>query len=214
MYDSLGAQELARMTCLHDESSADRAGRSPKMWDTRIEVWKRASWEDNVRNGAAMNRIKDTAAYLRGQGLLGPGTSVVDIGCGPGRFAAEFARTAQRVVGIDISPRTIEYARQFAKEMGRENTEFLTADFQTMDIAAHDMYEAFDLAYCSITPALGNSGGLQKFMDLSKGWCYMSSFVRGQMCIRDSPQAISSTRSPGWISSRDSVKGRTRSRWK
>ncbi len=46
---------------------------------------------------------------------LSPGMSILDIGCGPGRHALEFARRGYRVTGIDISERFIEIATDAAR---------------------------------------------------------------------------------------------------
>jgi len=40
------------------------------------------------------------------------GLTVLDVGCGPGYFAREMAHRGARVIGLDISPRMIEHARQ------------------------------------------------------------------------------------------------------
>ena len=48
---------------------------------------------------------------------LKPGAYVLDIGCGPGREAVALAKKGYKVVGIDISPSSVEIARQKAQEM-------------------------------------------------------------------------------------------------
>lgn len=50
------------------------------------------------------------------ESLLGltPGLSILDVGCGPGRHALEFARRGYRVTGLDISQRFIDLARSAA----------------------------------------------------------------------------------------------------
>jgi SAM-dependent methyltransferase len=47
---------------------------------------------------------------------LQAGSSVLDLGCGPGLYAARFARAGLQVTGIDSSHRSIEYASNYAKE--------------------------------------------------------------------------------------------------
>jgi SAM-dependent methyltransferase len=43
--------------------------------------------------------------------VLPSGSSVLDLGCGPGLYASRLAARGHRVVGIDFSPASIEYAR-------------------------------------------------------------------------------------------------------
>lgn len=64
---------------------------------------------------------------------LGPGLSVLDVGCGPGYMTAELARRVGergRAVGIDINAMFIATARAHAEEKGvGQTTSFQQADF-------------------------------------------------------------------------------------
>lgn len=56
--------------------------------------------------------------------------SVLDIGCGPGRYAREFLRLKKQVVGIDISANMLEMAKQLCnKESPSENFTFINSDY-------------------------------------------------------------------------------------
>ena len=50
-------------------------------------------------------------ALLRGTTGLGPGTQVLDVGCGPGRHLGELRRIGCRATGLDLSRRMIAAAR-------------------------------------------------------------------------------------------------------
>ena len=45
---------------------------------------------------------------------LGAGARILDVGCGPGRHALEFARRGFDVVGVDISERFIQLGNEAA----------------------------------------------------------------------------------------------------
>lgn len=49
---------------------------------------------------------------------LHAGDPIVDLGCGPGLYASLFARAGLQVTAIDYSHRSIEYARNIARENG------------------------------------------------------------------------------------------------
>jgi 2-polyprenyl-3-methyl-5-hydroxy-6-metoxy-1,4-benzoquinol methylase len=70
--------------------------------------------------------------------LLGDikGKSVLDIGCGTGRYMFEAVRRgAGDVVGLDAAPGAIEAARQMAGELGFDKrVEFIKSDFMDLQI--------------------------------------------------------------------------------
>lgn len=53
---------------------------------------------------------------LQGATGLGPGTRVLDVGCGSGRHLAEFHRIGCRATGLDLSPTMLEAARTGVSE--------------------------------------------------------------------------------------------------
>lgn len=59
---------------------------------------------------------------------LEPHFSVLDYGCGVGRWTLWFARQVKHVVGVDISPGMVEAARQAADETGIRNAEHAVID--------------------------------------------------------------------------------------
>ena len=145
-------------------------------WDQQADEWDKKYRREEERSEHEV-RIRDVAAYLRQRGLLGPDCDVADVGCGPGRFAAEFAKTARSVVGLDISPKMVRYGEEWCLECGRSNTAFYAVDFANADVAALGWEKKFDLAFSSITPAIATLQGLENLMRISRGWCFNASFV-------------------------------------
>lgn len=70
--------------------------------------------------------------------------SVLEIGVGTGRLAVRAAPNCGRFVGIDISPKTIERARENLVEY--KNVELICDDFLT-----HEFIGSFDVIYSSLT---------------------------------------------------------------
>jgi len=56
--------------------------------------------------------------FLIGHLTLPPGARILDLGCGAGRHAIEFARRGYDVLGIDVSPTMLAEAAARAKEFG------------------------------------------------------------------------------------------------
>lgn len=85
---------------------------------------------------------------------LSRGEKVLDVGCGSGRHAIEFAKRGFKVTGIDISPHQIEIAKQKAER------EKLEIEFIVMDGLQMDYNEEFDAVLNLYTSVLGEVGSL------------------------------------------------------
>jgi SAM-dependent methyltransferase len=83
---------------------------------------------------------------------LSPEMKVLDIGCGGGRYALALAERVGHVVGIDVSPKMIENAREWAEKMGVTNVEYRVGDFPLMKRV--DIPGSFDLIFAHMTPAV------------------------------------------------------------
>jgi SAM-dependent methyltransferase len=70
--------------------------------------------------------------HLRAAYGISPGDEVVDIGCGTGLTTREAARAAApgRVVGVDVSERMLERARQVTSAEGLDNVRYELGDAQ------------------------------------------------------------------------------------
>ncbi|MFC2014542.1 class I SAM-dependent methyltransferase [Chloroflexota bacterium] len=76
--------------------------------------------------------IKAEVGHLFSSGMLKPGNRVLDMGCGPGLYASKFAEKGMKVTGIDISERSLDYARRYAEEKGLD-IEYRHLDFLNID---------------------------------------------------------------------------------
>lgn len=81
---------------------------------------------------------------------LAPGMRVLDVGCGPGRHAVEFAARGLEVHGIDISHRFIEIARGAAPP----GATFERLDARTL-VAEARLHSSFDAVVCLCQGAFG-----------------------------------------------------------
>ena len=154
-----------------------RLDHSPEIWNDRADIWIEDLGSDGMGKPGMNARIEDTAAYLRSRGLLGAESAVMDVGCGPGLFVMEFAKTAKHAVGLDHSGRFIGYATACAKARGIQNASFVEADFLELDVEKAGFSGAFDLVFASITPAATGKGSIEKLMKMSRGFCHNVSFV-------------------------------------
>ena len=162
---------------LWESRQNSRLEHSREVWDERAEEWINELGPDGEGKAGMRERIDHTARYLRSRGLLGSESTVIDVGCGPGLFVMEFAKTARHAVGLDLSRRFVDYAEKRAYAEGIRNVSFVENDF--ISLRPEDLGDlgTFDLVFTSITPAATANGSLDKLMKMSCGFCLNMSFV-------------------------------------
>lgn len=72
--------------------------------------------------------IEKTVHHLMTSGLLKTGDRVLDLGCGPGLYSSRLCFEGMKVTGIDLSQRSIDYARDQAEIHGND-IDYTCADF-------------------------------------------------------------------------------------
>lgn len=147
-------------------------------WDGRADDWGKELSQDGPFRKSLEDRVNKVAEYLRAHGLLDAESQVLDIGCGPGRFVTEFAKTADHVTGVDLSQKMLDLGADYADQCDIHNVSFLAGDFSDFNIEELGWEEKFDLVFTSITPAIGTMANLEKLMRISRGYCFNSCFVR------------------------------------
>jgi len=108
----------------HDPRIKRWLDRSRIEWDGKAEFFDELS----ARNAAGADRQLELDFVSSAMGL-GPGSRLLDAGCGPGYFAIAFAQRGCMVDGVDISPEMIQRAKHNATAAG------VAVDFSVGDIA-------------------------------------------------------------------------------
>ena len=70
--------------------------------------------------------------------FLKPGDRVLDLGCGPGLYSSRLAERGLIMTGVDISERSLDYARHYADEHN------LQIDYRLLDFFDIDFIATFD----------------------------------------------------------------------
>lgn len=118
-------------------------------WTWEFFVEKPALFRDELygMEEQAEEEISDLLSLLETEFDYSPST-VLDVGCGLGRHALEFADFGLDVTGIDISPEYLAEARERAEAASvSEQTIFRNLDMRELDT----LDETFDLAVCLFT---------------------------------------------------------------
>lgn len=145
-------------------------------WDRRVEEFNRDEPDE---------RIETITSLLLDKKMLTPNSTVLDIGCGPGKFAMAFAHTAKSVTGVDISPKMLQSAAEnvAAKSLGNVNFEEL--DWKTANLTALKWEKKFSLITTIMSPALDSKECLDKMLEASNEYCLVSHFVRRNDSVLD-----------------------------
>lgn len=96
-------------------------------------------------HGAASRRrpeIRAQVQIMMDWLTLEPGHRLLDVTCGPGLYAAEFAGNGVQVTGIDFGPAAIRYARELCRELP---CQFVQGDVRAMALAGQDFDAAIYL---------------------------------------------------------------------
>ncbi len=112
-----------------------------------------------------MEFIDKSVDWIVSQFGVGEETRIIDFGCGPGLYTTKLAQEKAKVVGIDFSKRSIEYAEEKANERK------LIVQYLNQNYLGYETTERFDLIlmimcdYCALNPEQRKKI-LGKFVDI------------------------------------------------
>jgi len=122
---------------------------------------------------------------LSHKSLLTENSSVLDIGCGPGRFAVEFAKKSADVTGLDISDKMLDYAVKNAEAANLTNILFRNLNWDEVNLEDYGWRKRFDLVTAINSPGIHDLITLEKMIEASKGYCFLSNFVDRTDSVQD-----------------------------
>ena len=109
--------------------------RDPDSWwlDERAHAGREHFDEQHARRyDAKMDaQAAEEVGMLQDVGVLGPGSSVVEIGTGTGQFALAVAEVCERVVAVDVSPVMLARLAEKLERGEASNVEAISAGFLT-----------------------------------------------------------------------------------
>lgn len=149
-------------------------------WDNRA-----AEFNKSVNPGNPDTRTKQIIEFLLYNNLLAKNSRVLDIGCGPGRFAVEFAKQTTAVTGLDISDKMLDYAVKNAKAANLTNTSFNNLNWDEVNLEEYGWNKRFDLVTAINSPGIHDLLTLKKMIAASKGYCFLSNFVDRADSVQD-----------------------------
>ncbi len=158
------------------EQIGSSQSKESKLWDGRVKEFNSQQPDE---------RITLITGMLEDKGMLHKGSSVLDIGCGPGKFALAFAQTAKSVTGLDISQKMLQQAENNCAESGANNVEFVQMDWEKVNLCTLKWRKRFDLVTAIMSPAFCSKASLDKMIEASRGGCLISHFVKRSDSVGD-----------------------------
>ena len=126
---------LQQLMAVAQKPAAFSKSTAPLWDDEYISAWMLRAHLDPDEDGASRKLafVEASADWLAGYAKLTSGSSVLDLGCGPGLYTERLARRGCAVTGIDFSRRSVDYAKTQAGKAGLEINyiydNYLTATF-------------------------------------------------------------------------------------
>jgi len=120
--------------------------------------WQDEQFAENSLANMDKKFLPDTerqADWLLRKMRLRPSDTLLDLGCGAGRYAIAFAQRGLRVTGIDISATMLRHAKERAKAAGAK-VHFIQADLADLE---RQQLGHFHGAICLCESGIGVLGG-------------------------------------------------------
>lgn len=148
---------------------------SENLWDSMADGFR----EFNIPTEEDSLFIK----VVKENDLINENDSVLDIGCGAGKYSIAIADKCKDVTGIDISSKMIQFAKEKAHEFKKNNINFIKEDWENLDL---DKFEkSFDVVFAHMTPAINSAETFEKMIKASKRTCIMCKPTRRTDSIAD-----------------------------
>ncbi len=79
--------------------------------------------------------------------MIEEGSSIVDVGCGTGRFVFKVAERAGKVIGVDLSTKNINYANRLKNNSNNNKINFLHADALHLSEVLEEKFDYATISY-------------------------------------------------------------------
>lgn len=141
------------------------------------EFWDKKA--QHFQNTMINNKGKEKDSlvkHLKDCGMVFKGGRVLDIGCGTGKYAVEFANAEMFVCGIDISPKMLKFARENLINVGGD-FDLILSTWQDIDENSLTEDGKYDLVFASNSPGIRDISDIEKMCKVSKKYCFINKYA-------------------------------------
>ncbi|MEK3884021.1 class I SAM-dependent methyltransferase [Paenibacillus sp. PL2-23] len=139
-----------------------------RSFDPKAEAFNEQSFSEEGRQ-----RSKRIMNWMEGQGVQFQNISILDIGAASGVFTVPFAERGARITAVESSPPLVELLRKNTSPFA-EQVNIVPMPFEEIDVAEHGWEKAFDLVFVSMSPVVYNWPSVEKLLQCSRNYCYIS----------------------------------------
>ena len=115
-------------------------------WAERLETKVDKNWDEAAPGFFKRTRKEDYQIALFDKLILDENDTVLDVGCGEGSVTVPLAKKVKKVIGIDSSPKMLEYLEKRAKDNNIDNIETILKPIEEI---TYDEIRDVDVVVCS-----------------------------------------------------------------
>ena len=128
--------------CIENPNDVDWTG----FWAERLAGKVNKDWDEAAPGFYKRTRKDDYQDTLFDKLILDEDDTVLDVGCGEGSVTIPIARRVKKVIGVDSSPKMLEYLEKRAKDNDVENIETILKPIEEI---TYDEIGDVDVVVCS-----------------------------------------------------------------
>jgi len=131
-------------------------------WDEKAKNYSRYTEGEDRFEANVLKSIESLHVSIKDK-------SIIDIGCGTGVYTLRVAGQALHVDGVDSSKEMLEVLKKDAKELNLTNIETFVKSWDQFTLPP----EKYDIALCTMSPAVNNEESYTKMTDCAKTKIYL-----------------------------------------
>lgn len=174
MKELMKAEEWNKLWQDFRAANAGSSGRKMdqgEFWNQRAE-----SFANNTVKSRDNSRRDQVFDFLRCHGALEPDLTILDIGSGPGSFAIPLAGLGNQVMALDPSRRMLDLMQELIPAQLNDRIEIREGLWEEIDPSSEGWVRKFDLVFASMCPGINELCLIEKMIQCSRQWCYVSAF--------------------------------------